>query len=87
MMSWAQALEILKTIVANMNNNAEGIEWLNRLEQVDCRDAHRLGYCIAIDVASGAVSVEQPPRAASAEEDEAVGAMDPREERVRQQLY
>lgn len=58
-MSWAQALDILKTIVANMNNNAEGIEWLNRLEQVDCRDAHRLGYCIAIDVASGALSVEQ----------------------------
>ena len=58
-MSWNQALEILKQIVDNMNNNAEGIEWLNRLEQVACRDAHRLGYCIAIDVASGALTVAQ----------------------------
>lgn len=58
-MSWAQALEILKQIVAKMNNDAEGAQWLDRLEQLDCGDAHRLGYCIAIDVTSGALTIEE----------------------------
>lgn len=58
-MSWAQALEILKQIVANMNNDAEGAQWLDRLEQINCGDAHRLGYCIAIDVACGALTIEE----------------------------
>jgi hypothetical protein len=58
-MSWAQALEILKQIVASMNNNAEGVQWLDRLERLECGDAHRLGYCIAIDIACGALTIDE----------------------------
>src|SRR5437764_1413615 len=38
---------------------ADGTDWLSRLEKVECKDAHRLGFCIAIDVASGALSAEE----------------------------
>ena len=58
-MSWEQALDILKQVVATMRNDAEGTEWLGRLEQIECGDAHRLGYCIAIDIASGALTIAQ----------------------------
>jgi len=58
-MSWIQAVEILRQIVGRMRNNGDGTEWLERLEQIGCKDAHRLGFCIAIDVASGALTIEQ----------------------------
>jgi hypothetical protein len=55
LMSWAQAVEILQQIVGQMSSPAKGMEWLKKLEKTECGDAYRLGYCIAIDVTSGAI--------------------------------
>jgi hypothetical protein len=54
-MSWTQALNILENVIKEMRNPTDGREWLKRLEKTECKDARRLGFCIAIDVASGAL--------------------------------
>lgn len=57
-MSWEQARRTLEVVIERMTNPGHGLEWLSRLEKADCGDGRRLGYCIAIDVESGAIAPE-----------------------------
>jgi hypothetical protein len=58
-MSWIQAINLLQRTIGKMSVPSDGMEWINRLKKAECKDARRLGFCIAIDVASGALTIAE----------------------------
>lgn len=58
-MSWAQAIEQINKVIDKMNSPSDGTEWLSRLEKTECKDAYRLGFCIAIDLAAEALTADE----------------------------